>query len=108
MKRYAPPGRLERVLFNSALVRQIEGSLAFTRPTFPGPVTPGWDRGSWAFAPNFTPRRYWRRMSGWGQAMGTCLGYVTISWSSDLHNRSLRATSCRTIDFCVADLPIMT
>jgi hypothetical protein len=27
--------------------------------------------------------------------LGTCLGYVTIDWSSDLHSHSLRATSCR-------------
>jgi hypothetical protein len=28
--------------------------------------------------------------------LGTCLGYVTICWSSDLRSHSSRATSCRT------------
>jgi hypothetical protein len=31
--------------------------------------------------------------------LGTCQGYVTICWSSDLRNHSLRATSCRTPRF---------
>ena len=34
----------------------------------------------------------------------TCLGYVTIDWSSDLHNHSLRATSCRTKGFSASSL----
>ena len=52
---------------------------SFTRPAFPLPVAPGWNGGPWAFPPSFTPRRCRRRMSGWGQALGTCLGYVTIN-----------------------------
>ena len=47
--------------------------------------------------PGFTPRRHRRRMPGWGQAsLGTCLSYVTISWSSSQRSHSPRATSCRT------------
>jgi hypothetical protein len=41
------------------------------RPSgLPRPVVPGWNRGPWASASSFTPRRYRRRMSKWGQAPG--------------------------------------
>ncbi len=46
----------------------IKGSQSFTRPAFPSPVTPGWNGSPRAFPPGFTPRRYRRRMPGWGQA----------------------------------------
>jgi len=46
----------------------IKGSRSFTRPAFPSPVAPGWNRSPRAFPPGFTPRRYQRRMPGWGQA----------------------------------------
>jgi hypothetical protein len=49
----------------------IRGSLAFTRPVFPLPVTPGWNRGPWASPSSSTPRRYRRRMSKWGRALST-------------------------------------
>jgi hypothetical protein len=49
----------------------IRGSLTFTRPGFPLPVTPGWNRGPWASPSSFTPRRYRRRMSKWGRALST-------------------------------------
>ncbi len=52
---------------------------SFTRPAFPSPVAPGWNGSPWASPPSSTPRRCRRRMSGWGQALGTCLGYVTIN-----------------------------
>jgi hypothetical protein len=37
------------------------------------------ERESLGAPPSFTPRRYRQRMSGWGQAMGTCPSYVTIT-----------------------------
>jgi len=43
----------------------------FTRPVFPSPVAPGWNRRPWASTPSFEPRRYQRRTSGWGQASST-------------------------------------
>ena len=49
----------------------IRGSLAFTRPVFPLPVTPGWNGSPWASPPGFTPRRYQRRMPKWGRALST-------------------------------------
>jgi hypothetical protein len=47
----------------------LRGSLAFTRPVFPLPVTPGWRGGSWASPSSFAPRRYRRRTSKWGRAL---------------------------------------
>jgi hypothetical protein len=49
----------------------IRGSLTFTRPVFPLPVTPGWNRDPWASPSSSTPRRYRRRMSKWGRALST-------------------------------------
>jgi hypothetical protein len=49
----------------------IGGSLAFTRPVFPSPVTPGWNGSPWASPPGFTPRRYRRCMPEWGRALST-------------------------------------
>jgi hypothetical protein len=46
----------------------IKGSRSFTRPAFPSPVAPGWSGSPRASSPGFTPRRYRRRMPGWGQA----------------------------------------
>jgi hypothetical protein len=46
----------------------IKGSRSFTRPAFPWPVAPGWNGSPRASSPGFTPRRYRRRMPGWGQA----------------------------------------
>jgi len=46
----------------------IKGSRSFTRPAFPWPVAPGWSGSPRASSPGFTPRRYRRRMPGWGQA----------------------------------------
>jgi hypothetical protein len=46
----------------------IKGSRSFTRPAFPWPVAPGWSGSPRACSPGFTPRRYRRRMPGWGQA----------------------------------------
>ena len=40
--------------------------------------------------------------------LGTCQGYVTIDWSSDLRNHSLRATSCRTPRFFPLSSPRFT
>jgi hypothetical protein len=48
----------------------IEGSLSFARPAFPLPVTPGWNRGSWASPRSFAPRRYQRRTSRWRRVIG--------------------------------------
>jgi hypothetical protein len=70
---------------------------SFTRPAFPLPVAPGWNGSPWASPPSFTPRRCRRRMSGWGQALGTCLGYVTIKRPSCLRSHSPRAPSWRTV-----------
>jgi hypothetical protein len=49
----------------------IRDSLTFTRPVFPLPVAPGWNRGPWASPSSSTPRRYRRRMSKWGRALST-------------------------------------
>jgi hypothetical protein len=57
---------------------------------------PGWNGSPWASPSSFTPRRCRRRMSRWGQTLVTCLSYVTINWSSNLRNYSLRAPSWRT------------
>jgi hypothetical protein len=78
------------------LTRHHRGFTAFTLPAFPSPVVPGWNGSPWASPPSFTPRRCRRRMSRWGQALGTCLSYVTINWSSNLRNYSIRAPSWRT------------
>jgi len=70
----------------------------FTRPIFPSPVTPGWNRSPWAWAPSFAPRPYRRRTSRWGQAIEH--EPETRSTSSTqppiLRVHSMRATSRRT------------
>lgn len=48
-----------------------EDSLAFTRPAFPLPVTPGWDGGPSAFPLGFAPRSYPRRTPRWGRSLDT-------------------------------------
>ena len=81
------------------------GSLTFTRPVCPLPVTPGMEQGSFGFPPSFAPRRCQRRTSRAGP------GHRALTWSyatgigrtSDLRARSLRATSCRTF-FLVSTL----
>jgi hypothetical protein len=47
----------------------FEDSLTFTRPVFPSPVVPGWNRNPWASPSSFEPRRYQRRTLRWGQAI---------------------------------------
>ena len=76
----------------------IEGSLAFARPAFPLPVTPGWNRSPWASTLGFAPRSCPRRTPGRERALST---------GPELHLRPLsnllrcvhstRATSCRTM-----------
>ena len=75
----------------------IKGSRSFTRPAFPSPVAPGWSGSPWACSPELhtlpSPAAHVRVGTG---NLGTCLSYVTISWSSSQRNHSPRATSCRT------------
>ena len=59
---------------------------------------PRMEQGPLGFYPELHTRRYRRRMSGWGQALGTRLGYVTISWPSNLRSHSICAPSWRTAD----------
>ena len=59
-----PATRHRRLL----ITRHHQGFTSFTRPAFPSPVAPGWNGSPRAFPPGFTPRRYQRRMPGWGQA----------------------------------------
>ena len=51
------------------MTRHQRGFKQFTRPVFPSPVAPGWNRSPWAFPPSFAPRPHGRRTSGWGQAI---------------------------------------
>ena len=75
----------------------IKGSLSFTRPAFPSPVAPGWSGSPWAYSPELhTPPSPAAHVGVGTGIVGTCLSYVTISWSSSQRNHSPRATSCRT------------
>ncbi|WP_054814080.1 DUF2637 domain-containing protein [Nocardia arizonensis] len=60
----------------------IEGSLLFTRPAFPSPVTTGWNGSAWASPRSFAPRRYRRRTSRWGQIIGHWPGTTLTSAST--------------------------
>jgi hypothetical protein len=75
----------------------IKGSRSFTRPAFPSPVAPGWSGSPWACSPELHTPPSPAAHAGVGTGiLGTCLSYVTISWSSSQRNHSPRATSCRT------------
>jgi len=69
-----------------------EGSLAFTRPAFPSPVTPGWSGDPWAYPRSFAPRRYQRRTSGWGRALSTGPGLRNRQHAPALPSASPLAT----------------
>ncbi len=56
------------------LTRHHRGFTCVHPSGLPQPVAPGWIGHPWAFPRSFTPHRYRRRMSGWGQALNTCLG----------------------------------
>lgn len=47
----------------------FRGSLAFTRPAFPSPVTPGWNQEPLGSTLGFGPRRYQRRPPRRGRAI---------------------------------------
>jgi len=75
----------------------IKGSRSFTRPAFPSPVAPGWSGSPWACSPELHTPPSPAAHAGVGTGiLGTCLSYVTISWSSSQRSHSPRATSCRT------------
>jgi hypothetical protein len=75
----------------------IKGSRSFTRPAFPSPVAPGWNGSPRACPPGLHTPPSPAAHAGVGTGIvGTCLSYVTISWSSSQRNHSPRATSCRT------------
>ena len=75
----------------------IKGSRSFTRPAFPSPVAPGWSGSPRACPPGLHTPPSPAAHAGVGTGiLGTCLSYVTISWSSSQRNHSPRATSCRT------------
>jgi hypothetical protein len=75
----------------------IKGSRSFTRPAFPSPVAPGWNGSPRACPPGLHTPPSPAAHAGVGTGtLGTCLSYVTISWSSSQRSHSPRATSCRT------------
>ena len=75
----------------------IKGSRSFTRPAFPWPVAPGWSGSPRASTPGLHTPPLPAAHAGVGTGIvGTCLSYVTISWSSSQRSHSPRATSCRT------------
>ena len=82
----------------------IKGSRSFTRPGFPLACSPRVEREPSGFPPELhTPPSPAAHVGVGTGKLGTCLSYVTISWSSSQRNHSPRATSCRTdlIGACV-------
>lgn len=56
------------------IVTRHQQGFTFVHPLgLPQPVTPGWNRGSWAASPGFVPRDYSRRTPGRGQVLSTDL-----------------------------------
>ena len=86
----------------------IKGSRSFTRPAFPSPVAPGGAGALGLVPPGLHTPPLPAAHAGVGtDIVGTCLSYVTISWSSSQRNHSPRATSCRT-DLIRACVPSRT
>ena len=73
-----------------------EDSLAFTRPVFPSPVTPGWNGSASAFTLGFAPRSYPQRTPGRGRPHGHWTGSHPRLPTSNRRDHSSRATSRRT------------
>ena len=75
------------------------GSITFTRPVFPSPTPPGWNRRRFGFPLSFAPHRHRQRTSGAGT------GHRARTWNNALLTsaeppilrvHSMRATSRRT------------
>src|SRR6516162_8617380 len=70
------------------------GSITFTRPVFPSPAPPGWNRRRFGFPPSFAPRRHRQHTSGAGT------GHRARTWSDayDISRTSDLACSLNACD----------
>jgi hypothetical protein len=87
---------LEHPIGGAADNGAYEDSLAFTRPAFPSPATPGWNGSSFGFPLGFAPRSHPRRTPGRGRSFGHWTGSHPHRSTSNRSDHSSRATSRRT------------
>ena len=57
------PRHIHRTMRGSPSRGINRGLLTFTRPVFPSPAPPGWNRRRFGFPPSFAPRRHQQRTS---------------------------------------------